>query len=139
MDPDLSRAVLAGGIGALSMSVSHYLFHLIRVPMVDFGRLIATKILGYHTHGTRLGLALHILTGVILALVYSELVMSLLVGAPWLRGISYGGLLWLVMMLLVLPVTGDGFFGWKASRTMAVSALASHLLYGLILGVGIRP
>jgi hypothetical protein len=56
----------------------------------------------------------------------------------WLAGVLYGAALWLVMMVVVLPLLGDGFFGWRVSRTMIPSALGVHLLYGLILGFGVR-
>lgn len=132
------QIVIAGVVGALSMSVASYLFNVMRVPMVDFGRLIATKILRYHTHGTSLGLVLHVLNGVLLALVYALFVVHALPGSFLVRGLTYGAGLWLVMMVVVVPVLGDGFFGWRVSRTMAPSALVVHLLYGLIVGLAIR-
>lgn len=131
---NLARIVVAGVAGALAMSLATYLFNALRVPIVDFGRLIATKILRYHSHGTRLGLALHVTTGVLLALIYA-LVAHFLPGAAWLRGLTYGVFLWLVMMVVVLPLLGDGFFGWRTSRTMVLSSLTVHLLYGVILGL----
>ena len=85
---NLARIVVAGIAGALAMSVASYLFNVLRVPMVDFGRLIATKVLRYHSHGTRLGMALHIGNGVLLALIYALVVAQLLPGASWVRGLT---------------------------------------------------
>jgi uncharacterized membrane protein YagU involved in acid resistance len=136
-----ARIVVAGMAGALAMSVASYMFNVLRIPMVDFGRLIATKILRYHSHGTRLGLVLHIVNGVLLALIYALIDAligaQLLPGFPWVRGLTYGTLLWLFMMVVVLPLLGDGLFGWRTSRTMVLSALTVHLLYGLILGLAL--
>lgn len=119
------------------MALATFLFNALRIPVVDLGRLIATKILRYHSHGTRLGLALHIINGVVLALIYAFLVKPLLPGPGWLSGLAYGMLLWLTMMLIVLPAMSDGFFGWRTSRQMIPSALFVHLLYGLIIGLGV--
>lgn len=137
-DLNVARIVVAGLLGALSMAVASYIFNAIGIPMVDFGRLIATKLLRYHSHRTRLGLVLHLVNGVVLALVYAIAVFPNVTGMYWLAGLLYGAALWLVMMVIVLPLLGDGFFGWRVSRTMIPSALAVHLLYGLILGFGVR-
>jgi uncharacterized membrane protein YagU involved in acid resistance len=120
------------------MALITYVFNAVRVPVVDFGRLIATKILGYHSHGTRLGLALHLLNGVVLALIYAAVFQPFLPGPPLVRGLTYGAALWLVMMLGVLPLLRDGFFGWGVSRSMVPSALVAHLTYGLVLGLALR-
>ena len=137
-DISLARVAIAGAAGALAMAVASYVFNAMGIPMVDFGRLIATKILRYHSHRTRLGLALHLLNGVILALIYALFIVNVLPGAYWVRGLIYGTGLWLLMMVVVLPLIGDGFFGWRTSRSMIPSALAVHLLYGIILGFAVR-
>ncbi|MBM2809872.1 MAG: hypothetical protein HW416_631 [Chloroflexi bacterium] len=121
------------------MAFASYLFSAMNIPMVDFGRLIATKILRYHSHRTRLGLVLHLANGVLLALVYAIFLGPLIPGDYWLRGLIYGAGLWLFMMVAVLPAMGDGFFGWKTSRSMIPSALVVHLVYGLVLGFAVHP
>jgi hypothetical protein len=136
---EIPRVIIAGLIGALSMALASYLFSSMNIPMVDFGRLIATKILRYHSHRTRLGLFLHLANGVILALVYAIFLWPFIPGEYWLRGLTYGVFLWLAMMVVVLPAIGDGFFGWKVSRSMIPSALVVHLLYGLVLGFTVHP
>lgn len=140
-DVSLARVVIAGILGAVSMALATFLFNTIRVPVVDFGRLLATKILRYHSHGTRLGLVLHIVNGVLLAFVYAILIeprLEPLVPVYWLRGVLYGVALWLLLMMLVLPLVGGGFFGGRDRPGMIGSALVVHLLYGLILGFAFK-
>ncbi len=137
-DIPLARIAVAGLVGALSMALATYFFNLLGIPMADLGRLIATKILRYHSHRTRLGFVLHLVNGVLLALVYAVALVPLLPGPYWMRGLLYGAGLWLVMMVVLLPLLGDGLFGSRASRGMAPSALAVHLLYGLVLGFFVR-
>jgi hypothetical protein len=136
-DVSLTRIVVAGLFGATAMIIATWVFHAAGLPMVDFGRLLATKILRYHSHGTRLGLFLHLINGVVLALIYALFVVDWLPGPHVLRGITYGIALWLAMMVGALPLLGDGFFGSRAPRGTGVSALAVHLLYGLILGLAV--
>ncbi len=133
-DVQLLRIAIAGIVGAACMVLATSLFHALGLPMVDFGRLLATKMLRYHSHGTRLGLVLHLVNGVVLAVIYALLVDHFR-GPGWLLGLAYGAVLWLVMMLVVLPLLGDGPFGSKAPRGTAGSAFAVHMIYGLILGV----
>jgi uncharacterized membrane protein YagU involved in acid resistance len=135
-DVHLVRIIIAGVVGAAAMVIATYLFHALGLPMVDFGRLLATKILRYHSHGTRLGLVLHLVNGVVLAVIYALLV-DMIPGPGWLRGLGYGAVLWLVMMVVAMPALGDGFFGSRAPRGTVLSALVTHLVYGLILGLAV--
>ncbi|MBI2317977.1 MAG: hypothetical protein HYU75_13535 [Betaproteobacteria bacterium] len=136
LDVNLAAVALAGFLGAVAMALTTLFFHAIRVPVVDVGRLIATKLLRYHSHGTRFGLLLHMATGVVLALVYA-LVAPLFPGPAWLHGLGYGILLWLLMMLVILPLMGDGLFGRRNREAQMIpSALVVHVVYGLVLGVG---
>jgi hypothetical protein len=114
-----------------------YVFNLLGIPMADLGRLIATKLLGYHSHRTRLGFVLHCANGVVLALIYA-LLMPLLPGPYVIRGLIYGVALWLVMMVVLLPILGDGTFGTRASGRIAPAALTLHVLYGIVLGLAVR-
>ncbi|MEJ2090883.1 MAG: hypothetical protein P8X65_01695 [Syntrophobacterales bacterium] len=58
-----------------------------------------------------------------------------LVGA--LRGLVFGGLLWLLVGMMVTPGAGVGWFfgGMKP----ALLALMTHLIYGVILGLVVGP
>ena len=136
-DVDLARVILAGLLGAVAMALTALFFNAIRVPVVDIGRLIATKLLGYHSSGTRIGLALHMSTGIVLALIYA-LIAPAIPGPALLHGIGYGILLWLFMMVVVLPSMGDGFFGRNSTTPMMGSALVTHLLYGVVLSLGVQ-
>lgn len=60
----------------------------------------------------------------------------MLPGAPWLKGATWGVILWAIAQAVVMPAMGMGFF---ASRTpqpaLAVAgSLIVHLVYGGILG-----
>jgi len=83
-----------------------------------------------------LGMMAHLANGIIVfPLVYILVVSQRLTGPPWLRGIVWGIVLWLLAQLVMLPAMGSGFFGAKAGgMPSAVSSLLGHLVYGLVLG-----
>jgi hypothetical protein len=131
------RVIFAGLVGAATMVVATWIFHAVGLPMVDFGRLLATKILRYHSHGTQLGLVLHLVNGAALALIYAMFVARWLPGPDLLRGVIYGIGLWLIMMLGAFPLLGDGFFGSRTAPGTVPSSLIVHILYGAVIGLAV--
>lgn len=137
---DLPRFALAGFLGAAAMSVFGLFTRLAGLPAVDLGQIVATKLVGIHVErDTRLGIGLHLVVGVVLALFYGTIIRQLVVAFPgWLRGPAFGVVVWLVVMLLVMPLVGEGAFGVRVSRWLAPIALVTHLVYGAILGAVAR-
>jgi len=54
--------------------------------------------------------------------------------APWLKGMIFGVLAWLLMMIAFMPLVGAGFFGVKAGPSAAAGLLVLHLVFGAVLG-----
>ncbi|HUO94035.1 MAG TPA: DUF6789 family protein [Rhizomicrobium sp.] len=57
-------------------------------------------------------------------------------GPHWLRGLTFGALAWLVMMIAFLPSAGMPMFaaGVAGGMSIAIYTLALHLFFGLVLG-----
>lgn len=73
--------------------------------------------------------------GVVFLLLFDE-------SANWKTGLLWGGILWVIMQLVVLPVLGWGFFGLAITGfppKIAVGTFVLHLVYGGILGWGVGP
>jgi hypothetical protein len=51
-----------------------------------------------------------------------------------LKGIIFGLMTWVVMMVTFMPMTKSGFFGAKVGPMAAVVTLFYHLVYGVVLG-----
>jgi len=49
-------------------------------------------------------------------------------------GILFGLLLWLVMMLVVMPAAGAGYFGFQLTLLAPLVMLVLHVVYGAVLG-----
>ncbi|WP_423821739.1 DUF6789 family protein [Salinisphaera sp. SPP-AMP-43] len=52
-----------------------------------------------------------------------------------LKGLAFGVLAWVGMMLLFFPVAGGGFFGVAIGWPATLATFGAHLLYGGVLGM----
>ena len=50
------------------------------------------------------------------------------------KGVSFGIGAWVMMMLVIMPMAGAGFFGLKMGMMAPVMTLMLHVIYGAILG-----
>lgn len=53
-------------------------------------------------------------------------------------GMGYMGVMWLIMMLVVMPVTGKGRFGLRSGTDVPVATFVLHMVFGLGLGLVAR-
>jgi uncharacterized membrane protein YagU involved in acid resistance len=88
----------------------------------------------YSERRTVLTTVTHFGTGLLLALVYGVAFHPYVAGAPWLRGAIFGVLIWMVTMLVVMPIQGEGFLGRRSGAWLAPVSLAMRVVYGVILG-----
>src|SRR5215471_18801346 len=97
---------------------------------------IAAKLGDMVGAGMAVGLLTHFLNGsVIFALIYVYILYRYLPGAPWLRGLLCGVILWLGLEIVMVPMMGGGVFSSEMGGMKAVmAALIGHLVYGVLLG-----
>lgn len=57
---------------------------------------------------------------------------------PIIQGLAWGIILWLIMHLIVLPLIGWGFFAGTMNPKIVPATLLLHLIYGGVLGYGLR-
>ena len=55
-------------------------------------------------------------------------------GPHWVRGVTFGVLAWLAMMVLFLPTAGRPIFDQGMGTTVPLLSLALHLIFGGVLG-----
>lgn len=53
----------------------------------------------------------------------------------WQKGLAFGVIAWVAMMLLFMPVVGGGLFGWRFGLMEPIGMLGLHLIYGVVLGL----
>lgn len=61
-------------------------------------------------------------------------VRPLLRGPTWARGVEFGFLAWLVVMVTVMPFTHGGLFGLDLGFAAPAVTLAAHVVYGALVG-----
>jgi hypothetical protein len=81
-----------------------------------------------------LGWTLHFLIGSVIWGAGFALVHDVLRGPSWVRGIAFGLVSWMVVVLAILPVTRLGLFGVELSFAASVAMLLVHMIYGAVLG-----
>lgn len=57
-----------------------------------------------------------------------------LIGSRWMRGIEFSIGPWILMMVLLLPPAGAGWFGANLGYGAPLAALVLHIIYGFTLG-----
>jgi len=133
MNPKIIKTLVGGLIGTLMMS----LMMNFAAPMMIGQPMDIAAMLGKMMGGVyEMGMATHIVLGVLVfPLVYAWLFFRFLPGAPLVKGLLFGTVLWLIAATMVMPMAGAGFFmseigGIKA----AIAALMGHWVYGGLLG-----
>jgi uncharacterized membrane protein YagU involved in acid resistance len=53
----------------------------------------------------------------------------------WLKGVYYGAVAGLLVMLMVMPLAGAGYFGMQMSLPAPMVTLVLHMTYGAVLGI----
>jgi len=82
---------------------------------------------------------IHFLIGTVLWGVLFALLHDVLPGTgPIVKGISFGVLAWLLMMILPMPMAGAGFFGMAMGMMAPVMTLVLHVIWGAVLGAVFR-
>jgi hypothetical protein len=77
-----------------------------------------------------IGTILHILSGGVYGVVYALLIKPF---SP-VGGVLFMFANWLLMMLVLFPVTNRGFFGLNQGSMMPVATLILNMLYGVVFG-----
>jgi uncharacterized membrane protein YagU involved in acid resistance len=55
-------------------------------------------------------------------------------GPAVVKGLIFGVLAWLVMMIVFMPVAGHGFFALSLGIAVPIATFALHLVFGAVLG-----
>ncbi len=135
------RAIGAGFIATLVMTMLAYVAPMMGMPKMDFAAMLGSMFVGempaVMSGAWLLGMLIHFIDGtVIFSLIYSNFLYGYLPGSNWLKGVIWGGVLWALSQVIVMPVLGMGLFSANAARTgmVVIGSLIGHLVYGAILG-----
>ncbi len=134
----LVRGALAGIAGTGAMSILGLVGPLMGLPLSNVGAMLAGFVgetVDPSLNVPIVGWAMHFGIGIVLAWIYVFGFMRNLSGPGLVRGAAYGVLPWLLAMLIVMPVMGNGVFAVESgSPEIALNSLLDHLVYGAVLG-----
>jgi uncharacterized membrane protein YagU involved in acid resistance len=133
---DAKRAVIAGIVGTVVMTVLLLWAPLVGLPSLAIGELLSTflavsvAVLGVGPAG---GWVIHLVMGIVFALLYAGVFAKRLPGRPVGRGALYGFLVFMVAQLVFMPAVGAGVFS-RGDPGMILGSLLGHLAYGAVVG-----
>ncbi len=137
----LFRTLMGGFLATLVMTALMYLASEAGAPRMDIaarlGTLFGHGVPGVMTGWWWAGMIFHFVNGTIIcSLIYSYFVYGWLPGSHWFRGMLWGIVVWVVMEVTLMPVTGSGIFGDHAASPLARIAISfiAYGMYGAILG-----
>ncbi len=137
----LSKAILAGIIGTIGMTLFMTMGNLIGIQM-NVPKMLASMFGG----NMMIGWGMHFMVGTMLAIGYEYFFIKFIkINNPVIRGAVYGVLPWFAAQVMVMPMMSimngmsyfDGFF--SGSMLMAGASLMAHLVYGLVVGFIDKP
>lgn len=132
MKPNVGRTILGGFLGTLAITLLMYK----AAPMMGLPKMDIAAMLGQVFGGWTPGMMMHIANGVVIfPLIYTYLLFSRLPGAPAVKGLTWGVVLWVMAQLIVMPMMGAGVFGLKMGGVLSTfGSLIGHVVYGALLG-----
>jgi hypothetical protein len=131
---DLFKGIVAGGVATAVLSAVMLLISATGFePQLELTRLLLT-VLDEPTERI-LGWILHFAVGsLLLGGLFAYIEPRLSADSHAKRGILFGLIAWLIVMLVFLPAAGLGYFGFQLSVLAPLVMLALHVLYGAVLG-----
>lgn len=132
MEKNFGKAVAAGLIGTLVMTIVMLMAPLMGMPPMPIGKMLA----GFMGIPEVFGWIAHFMIGTVLALIYVYFFVTRLKGNGFVRGAVYGLLPWFAAQVMVNPMMGAGVFALNtpAPFLMVMGSLIGHLVYGAVLG-----
>jgi len=138
--PDFVWFLVAGVVGAFGVSIGRTLGekvipHFPDMPLL-MGQLIDWGKPEPEAKARIMGRYLHLSLGAFWGLMFGILVgkQFFFVEFTLVSGIMFGIIPWLFLMLVLMPLTGSGFFGLKISGYRWATALVLKVIYGAVLG-----
>ncbi len=135
---ELGRGLFAGFAATLVISA----LMIVRLEagfMTWFNPIQIMNLSAHQALGTpnnaAIGWGLHFIVGTVLWGGLFITLVKVLPGTTYARkGLLFGILAWLLVMLTVFPLAGSGFFGTGFGLAIPLSTLIAHLVFGAVLG-----
>jgi hypothetical protein len=95
------QAIKAGIAAWIVFTLVLYIAPLMGVPKMDVPAMLGGM---FELNNLGFGWMMHLAIGLMLALIYAYWFVDLVGGVPWVRGLTFGVLPWLAMMVVIAPM-----------------------------------
>ena len=142
---NLLSAVISGILGTLAISMVMAAAPMMGMPRMDIVDMLSTM---FGKPNRVLGWMMHLMMGVVFALIYAFL-WSIGIGSPgWISGLIFGAAHWLAvgLMMAVIPIVHAGIKNgdveapgmWMINQggmLSFVGGLMGHMIFGLVVAL----
>ncbi len=140
------KAFLAGFVATLAMTMLMYIAPMMGMPKMDIAAMLGGMLGGGMPEpmggAWLVGMLIHFVNGTsIFPLIFAFLLYSRFPGAPAVKGILWGLVLWFLAQAMVMPMMGAGFFAGNTPQPFMTvfGSLLGHVIYGALLGLIYGP
>ena len=130
--------IIAGIIATYGLVVMALWAFRIGLPRLDFSRAMAELTYGESFEGQApywAGQAVIYLNGIFFALIYATVVAQYLPGTPLVKGVIWGGVLFVMSGVFFVPLfMREGFFLSHIHKNAWITSAMVHGVWGLIVG-----
>jgi hypothetical protein len=138
MRNNIMKGIIAGFIATTVLSI----LMILKAMMGMMPQMNAIKMLSTMAHGfvgtpltPAVGWLMHFIIGSVLwGLLFALLFERIPVQTATLKGLVFGTAAWLLMMIMVMPMAGVGFFGLNIGLGAPIATLVLHWAFGAVLG-----
>lgn len=133
----MTRGILAGIVATIVLSalmVANAVWDV--VPALDLIGFVAGALatIGLPDGATAAWIT-HVVIGVLVYGLAFTALEPILPGNAFFEGIAFGLIVWLVMMLVLMPLSGHALFARDLGQPVILGTLVLGLVYGVVLGL----
>jgi len=127
----IGKGMLAGFAATLVLSAIMFMKAMMGLmPELDVIGMLS----GMLGTSPAVGWVVHFIIGTVFYGAAIALLAPSLPGGPTVSGMILGAAGWLIMMVLIMPMAGQGLFGMNLGIMAPVMTLVLHLIFGAVLG-----
>jgi hypothetical protein len=134
MEKNIGKAVLAGFVATVVMTMMMYMAPMMGIPKMD----VAGMLSGMMKTPWIVGMLIHFMNGaLIFPLIYVFVFHNILPGPSFVKGMTWGLILFLIAQVMVMPMAGAGVFSSNSPNPLlsVMGSFMGHAVYGAILGM----
>lgn len=133
-----TQRVIIGGLVGTAVTTALWLAEpWLGLPRLAVGSMLSSLLAvatAYGPVGPVLGWMIHFVVGIVFAFAYAAVFVGRLPGAPLVRGLLFGSLIFLLAQVVFMPAVGAGVFS-RGELSLLTGSLLGHLVFGGIVGV----